>query len=64
MYTLITKRKENLLLAKVYESKKVNLGIKTQHTFQLLKEDKSIDMDVSDMYEHTSVFDLKVKFQK
>ena len=59
-----TKSKENLLLAKVYESKKVNVGIKTQHIFQLLKEDKSIDMDVSDMYEHTSVFDLKEKFQK
>ena len=59
-----TKSKENLLLAKVYENKKVNVGIKTQHIFQLLKEDKSIDMDVSDMYEHTTVFDRKEKFQK
>ena len=59
-----TKSKENLLLATVYESKKVNVGIKTQYIFQLLKEDTSIDMDVSDLYEHTSVFDLKVKFQK
>ena len=50
-------------MAKVYESKKVNGGIKTQHIFQFL-DDKSIDMDVSDMYEKTSVFDLKVKFQK
>ena len=59
-----TKSKENLLLAKVYENKKVNVGIKTQHIFQLLKEDKSIDIDVSDMYEHTTVFDRKEKFQK
>ena len=50
-----TKSKKNLWLAKVYESKKVHVGIETQHIFQLLKEDKSIDMDVSDMYEHISV---------
>ena len=50
-----TKSKENLFLGKVYESKKVHVGIETQHIFQMLKEDKSIDMDVSDMYEPISV---------
>ena len=51
-----TKSKGNyLLLATVYESKKVHVGIETQHIFQMLKEDKSIDMDVSDMYEPISV---------
>ena len=51
----VRKGKTTYYWLKVYESKKVNVGINTQHIFQLLKEDKSINMDVSDMYEHTSV---------
>ena len=52
---LSTNSKENLFLGKVYESKKVHVGIETQHILEFLKEDKLIDMDVSDMYEHISV---------
>ena len=44
------KSKETYLLAKIYESKNVNVGIKTQHIFQSWKEDKSIDMDIMDVY--------------
>ena len=59
-----TKNTEKLLLAKVDESKKINIGFKSQHIFQLLKKNKSIDMNVLDLHKHTSVYDKKVKFQK
>ena len=49
------KSKENFLLPKIYESKNVNVGIKTQHIFQSWKEDKSIDMDVLNIYKHLSM---------
>ena len=52
---LLCEKQRNLLLAKIYESKNVNVGIKTQHIFQSWKEDKSIDMDVLNMYKHLSV---------
>ena len=42
-----TKNKENLLLPKVYESKKVQIYIETHHIIILLSvEDKTIDMVV------------------
>ena len=53
---LLCEKQRNLLLAKIYKSKNVNVGIKTQHIFQSWKEDKSSDMDVMNMYEHLSVF--------
>ena len=52
---LLCEKQRNLLLAKIYKSKNVNVGIKTQHIFQSWKEDKSSDMDVMNMYEHLSV---------
>ena len=52
---LLCEKQRNLLLAKIYKSKNVNVGIKTQHKFQSWKEDKSSDMDVMNMYEHLSV---------
>ena len=52
---LLCEKQRNLILAKIYKSKNVNVGIKTQHIFQSLKEDKSSDMDVMNMYEHLSV---------
>ena len=54
-YTLVRKAKKTYYWLKVYELKNVNVGIKTQHIFQSLKEDKLIDMDISDMYEPLSV---------
>ena len=52
---LLCEKQRNLLFAKIFKSKNVNVGIKTQHIFQSWKEDKSSDMDVMNMYEHLSV---------
>ena len=52
---LLCEKQRNLLLAKIYESKNVNVDMKTKHIFQSWEEDKSIDMDVLNMYEHLSV---------
>ena len=51
---LLCQNQRYFLLAKIYESKNVNVGIKTQHLFQSWKEDKSIYMDVLNMYKHLS----------
>ena len=47
---LLCEKQRNLLLAKINKSKNVNVSIKTQHIFKSWKEDKSIDIDVLNMY--------------
>ena len=53
--SIIRKNASKILLAKLYESKNVNVRVLAHHLFRLWKEDVLVDIDAFYKYEHFSV---------